>query len=158
MAPGGSVAKLHSLSKCCRSPVLPGRGKGDPRLLSSCCEAHFLGRTESPQPPAPHPAGEPPFLSAPPPPSSVGQPSVHEWREEPSRCRQRTGGQREVRHAERQQAGPRGTDGKGPSPVIMNLGYLHKSNLLISAGVSPPLPSMLPNSSAVKGANCSLLL
>lgn len=35
MAPGGSSAKLHSLSKCCRRPVLPGKGKGDPRLFSA---------------------------------------------------------------------------------------------------------------------------
>lgn len=55
-------------------------------------------------------------------------------------------------------ANPRGADGKGPSPVITNSGCLHKSNLLISAGASPPLPSMLPSSSAVNRVNCSLLL
>jgi len=59
--------------------------------------------------------------------------------------------EREVRNPEGQQAGPRVTDGKGSSPVITNLGRLHKSNLLISAGVSPPLPSTLQNSPTVMG-------
>lgn len=61
MAPGGSSAKLHSLSKCCRRPVLPGKGKGDPRAPLSCCDACFLGTTESPPPPALHPTGRSPF-------------------------------------------------------------------------------------------------
>lgn len=35
MAPGCGCARLHSLSKCCHHPILPGRGKGDPWLLSA---------------------------------------------------------------------------------------------------------------------------
>lgn len=161
MVPGGSGAKLHSLSKCCRSPVLPGRGKGDPWLLSSCCEAHFLGRRESPYH-LPHtllPCWRASFLSAPLLlPQRVGPVCKSGGRSLSDADRGRGGGAEGERNAERQQAGPRGTDGKGPSPVITNLGCLHKSNLLISAGVSPPLPPTLPNSSAVKGVNCSLLL
>lgn len=57
-----------------------------------------------------------------------------------------------MRNPEGQQAGPRVADGKGSSPIITNLGRLHKSNLLISAGVSPPLPSTLQNSLTVMGA------
>lgn len=48
MAPGGSSAKLHSLSKCCRSPVLPGRGKGDPRLLSAAAKLTSWGEQRAP--------------------------------------------------------------------------------------------------------------
>lgn len=57
-----------------------------------------------------------------------------------------------MRNPEGQQAGPRVADGKGSSPIITNLGRLHKFNLLISAGVSPPLPSTLQNSLTVMGA------
>lgn len=42
-----------------------------------------------------------------------------------------------MRNPEGQQAGPRVTDGKGSSPIITSSGRLHKSNLRISAGVSP---------------------
>lgn len=61
--------------------------------------------------------------------------------------------EREVRNPEGQQAGPRVADG----PVITNLGHLHKSNLLISAGVSPPLPSTLQNSPTVMGVRLTSL-
>lgn len=60
MAPGSSSAKLHSLSKCCCRPVLPGKGKGDPCLLSAAATLaswggqrapHHLPRTRLQSPP-----------------------------------------------------------------------------------------------------------
>lgn len=84
MAPGGSGAKLHSLSKCCRSPVLPGRGKGDPRLLSAAARLTSWGEHRAPRH-LPHALLESP-LSLCTPPSSVGRPSLQECREEVVRC------------------------------------------------------------------------
>lgn len=140
--------------------------QGGPMAALSCSDAHFLGRSESPHhlptPPTPYtPLGESlssafASLAQPPPPSSTCQHHQQGWRDAPIRCRQRRGRRREVRHPEGQQTGPRVTDGKGSSPVITDLGSVHKSNLLISAGVSPPLPSMLQNSSTGKGVNYSL--
>lgn len=148
MAPGGSSAKLHSLSKCCCRPVLPGKGKGDPGILSAAAALTSWAELRPP-PPARHRAGGPPFLSAftsctePPSPPTTCQPHPQGRRDMPVRCRQRRSRQREVRNPEGQQAGPRVADGKGSSPIITNLGCLHKCNLLISAGASPPLPSTL---------------
>ena len=154
MAPGGSSAKLHSLSKCCRRPVLPGKGMGDPRLLSAAVTlASWREQRVPPPTPCLTPCWGAPFpqpfasLTAPPRSSSARQPGPHR--------RGRRGHmpteEREVRNPEGQQAGPRVTDGKGSSPITTNLGRLHKSSLLISAGVSPPLPSTLQNSSTVMG-------
>lgn len=160
MAPGGSRAKLHSLSKCCHRPVLPGKGKGDPQLLSaaaplSCCSTHLLGRTES-CPHLPCTLLESPlssaFASLTEAPSSFlqGPEGLQGQRDVPIRCRQRRGRQRGVKTAEGQQADPKVTGGKGSRPIIMNLGQVHKSNLLISAGVSPTLPSTLQDTHQLK--------
>ena len=152
MAPGGSSAKLHSLSKCCRRPVLPGKGKGDPRAPLSCCDACFLGTTESPPPPALHPTGRSPFpLHASMPAASfLSAPARSAQGGRGRRCRMPME-EREVRNPEGQRGGPQVADGKGSSPIITNLGCLHKFNLRISAGVSPPLPSTLQNSATVRG-------
>lgn len=48
MAPGGSSAKLHSLSKCCRRPVLPGKGKGDPHGSSPAAARLLPGENRVP--------------------------------------------------------------------------------------------------------------
>lgn len=48
MVPGSSSAKLHSLSKCCCSPVLPGRGKRDPRLFSAAARLTSWGEQRAP--------------------------------------------------------------------------------------------------------------
>lgn len=135
------------------SPRPARKRHGGPKAPLSCCDACFLERTESPPPPAPHPAGEPPFLKhlrsslhplVPPqhasPAPTGGGGAVTCWKR-----RGRWGTQKGGKKAQESQVA------KVPAQSPRIWGRLHKSSLLISAGVSPPLPSTPQNSSTVMG-------
>lgn len=152
MAPGVNGAKLHSLSKCCCHPVLPGKGKGDPRLILAAVTLRSRGAQRA-TPPLPLPCWRvfplcvQTWLSPSP---CLGVPAWSTRARErachmPTEERAAEGGEEPRRAASR----PQGRRWHRFQPDHHKFGTLHKSNLRLSAGVSPPPAPALHSSSAV---------